>query len=104
MKKIKSKTEAGEQYAAAHEAHYRTKDLADALDRYRAVMAAHPEALEAGYSRSQIQNIVSDVVPQQELFDAQVELALAHVTQGNSPSIAPKADGPNVVDSTEEAT
>ena len=104
MKKITKKTEAGQQYAAAHAAHYKTKYLAEALGRYRAVMAAHPEAQEAGYSRSQIQNIVSDVVPQEELFDAQVELALAYVAHGNSPSVTPKATGAPVANSTGEAT
>jgi hypothetical protein len=44
MKKTAKKTEAGQQYAAAHEAHYTAKDLGEALKQYRAVMNAHPEA------------------------------------------------------------
>ena len=104
MKKIAEKTEAGRQYAVAHEAHYATKDLTGALGRYRAVMAAHPETQEAEYSRSQIQNIVSSVVPKQELFDAQVELALVHVAHSNSTSIAPNPDAPSVAASPGEAT
>jgi hypothetical protein len=95
MKKTARKTEAGEQYAAAHEAHYTAKDLAEALDRYRAIVDAHPETQEAKYSRSQIQNIVNSVVPKQELFDAQVDLALAHVAHGSSSSAAPNPDAPS---------
>lgn len=79
MKRAAEQTEAGRQFAVAHEAHYTTKDLSEALVLYRAVMAAYPEAQEAEYSRSQIQNIVRAVVPKEELFDAQIELALAHV-------------------------
>ena len=71
-------TEAGLQYAAAQAAHYETKDLHEALGLYKAVMAAHPDAQEAEYSRTQIQNIVKRVVPQDALFDAQMELAMAH--------------------------
>jgi hypothetical protein len=33
--------------------------------------------MQAGYSRTQVQNIVNAVVPKQELLNAQVELALA---------------------------
>jgi len=104
MKKAAKKTEAGQQYAMAHASHYTTKDLSQALGLYRAVMDAHPESQEAEYSRSQIQNIVSSVVPKQELFDAQVELALVHVAHGNSASIVPNPDAPSVTDSLGGAT
>ena len=77
-------TEAGQQYAAAHAAHYTTKNLREALDLYKGIIAAHPDTREAGYSRSQIQNIVNAVVPEQELFDAQVDLALAHLEHGDN--------------------
>ena len=78
MKKV-DETEAGKKYAAAHEAHYTTKDLAKALGQYRAVMDTHPETQEAEYSRSQIQNIVSAVVPKQEILDVCVNLAHQHL-------------------------
>ena len=81
MKKELRKTEAGEKYAKAHVAHYTTKDLREALSLYKAVMAAYPDSVEYQYSRSQIQNIVNSVVPKQELFDAQVELALVHIVK-----------------------
>jgi hypothetical protein len=51
-------------------------------------MSAHPVIHAAEYSRSQIQNIVSAVVPKQELFDAQVELAIVHVAHGSSLTVA----------------
>jgi hypothetical protein len=69
-------TEAGKQYAEAHAAHYTTKDLLEALELYKGVMAAHPNTKEAEYSQTQIENIVKSVVPKQRLLDAQVELAL----------------------------
>jgi hypothetical protein len=72
-------TEAGGQYAAAYAAHYKGRDLPVALQLYRKVMASHPDAQEAGYSREQVQNIINTVVPKQELLDAQIELALAHL-------------------------
>lgn len=72
--------EAGQQYATAHDAHYRAKDLHEAVELYRGVMVAHPNTPEAAYSRTQIQNIAHSVVPQQELLDAQIELTLACLT------------------------
>ena len=69
-------TEAGKQYAEAYAAHYTTKDLHEALELYKAIMAEHPNTKEAEYSRMQIQNIVQSVVSKQRLLDAQVELAL----------------------------
>lgn len=76
MREATETTEAGRQYAAAYEAHYMTKDLREALGLYRGLTIAHPDTPEARYSRSQIQNIVNAVVPKQELFDAQADLAL----------------------------
>jgi len=82
-------TEAGQQYAVAYAAHYTTKDLPEALELYKGVMAAHPNTREAEYSRSQIQNIVNAVVPKQEIFDAQVDLALAHFEHRDQPDVRP---------------
>ena len=72
-------TKAGRQYAAAYAAHYAGRDLPAALQLYMKLLASHPGAQEAAYSRAQIQNIVNTVVPKQELLDAQIELALAHL-------------------------
>ena len=82
-------TEASQQYAAACTTHYKTKDLCKALKLYKGVMAAHPKTQEAEYSRAQIQNIVNAVVSEQELLDAQVDLALAHLEHGDQPDVSP---------------
>jgi len=71
-----SLAQAGKQYAEAHTAHYTMKNLRKALELYKEVMAEYPNSKEAVYSRTQIQNIVKNVVPKQSLLDAQVELAL----------------------------
>lgn len=70
-------SENGKHYAAAHAAHYVAKDLREALQLYRGIIAEHPDSQEAGYSRSQIQNIVNAVVPKEELLDARIEQVLA---------------------------
>jgi hypothetical protein len=81
--------EAGHQYAAAYAAQYETKNLREALDLYKGIMTAYPTSHEAEYSRAQIQSIVNAVVPKQELFDAQLELALAHVEDEALPANDP---------------
>ncbi len=80
----------GRQYEEAHAAHYKTKDLHEALGLYKDVIAAHPDTREAEYSRSQLMNIVSSVVPRQELLDAQVALALTHLENGEPPDDEPE--------------
>jgi hypothetical protein len=86
--------EVGRQYEAAHAAHYKTKDLHEALELYKEVIAAHPDTREAGYSRSQLINIVNSVVPRQELLDAQVALALTHLENGEPSDDDPAPEGP----------
>jgi hypothetical protein len=71
-------TKARQQYAEAHAAHYETKNLREALELYKGILAAHPDTQEAGYSRSQVQNIIKEVVPKRELFEAEVEMAMAY--------------------------
>lgn len=70
-------TEAARAYAAAYSAHYSKRNLAMALRLYENLIASHAGAPEAGYSRTQIQNIVNALVPPQELLDTQLKLALA---------------------------
>ena len=72
-------TEAAREYAVAYAAQYSQRDLAVALQLYERLVASHPSAREAGYSRTQIQNIADAVVPEQDLLDAQIELAFAHL-------------------------
>lgn len=69
-------TEAGRDYAAAYAAHYTDHNLPKALQLYLKVISAHPGTKEAGYARSQAQNIINATVPDQELLDAQVKLAV----------------------------
>ena len=71
-------TEAGRSYAAAYAAHYTDHDLPTALQLYLKVLSAHANTPEAGYARSQAQNIINATVPDQELLDAQVKLAVDH--------------------------
>jgi len=80
-------TEAGRQYAAAYAAHYTERDLPVALRLYIKVVASHPSAREADYSRMQVQNIVNAVVPQQEILYAQIELALGHFEYEGRPAV-----------------
>ena len=72
-------TEADRQYTAAYAAHYEKLDLREALGIYKSLIAAHQGTRAAAYSRSQIQNIVNSIVPEQKLFDVLVDLALAHL-------------------------
>lgn len=98
MKNESKLTEASRQYAAAYAAHYAARDLPLALHCYQKLMASHPDAPEADYSRMQVHNIVNAVVPKQELLDAEMELVLAHLDHdepfdaGRSP-VAPVASG-----------
>jgi hypothetical protein len=71
-------TATNQQYATAYAAHYTGRDLPLALQLYWKLMASHPSALEAGYARLQVQNIINAVVPKQELLDAQIERVLVH--------------------------
>ena len=68
---------AHELYAEAYRAHYSTLDLTLALRLYLEVVYTFPNAQESEWSRGQIKNIVRDVVPNDELMDAQFKLAAA---------------------------
>jgi hypothetical protein len=80
-------TEVGQQYATAYDAHYKTKEMYKAFKLYGRIIAAHPDTHEAGYSRSQVQNIVNAVVPKQKVMDALVELARTHFEQDVPPDV-----------------
>lgn len=98
MSQLTVPAKAYQQYTAAHEAHYKAQDLAEALSRYRRVMAAHPDTVEAKFSRVQIGTIVNSVVPKQALFDAQVDLALEYIEHLASPSVEPDQVAADVYD------
>ena len=93
MSKDTKLIEAGRQYAEAYAAHYTQRDLPVALQLYRRVMTSHAGAQEAGFSRMQIQNIINAVVPTQELLDAQIELAIAHLESEGPPEAGRKPAG-----------
>ena len=71
------RSEVARTYATAYAAHYSKRDLALALRLYRNLISSDASTPEAGYSRTQIQNIAKMLVPPQDLLDAQLELALA---------------------------
>ena len=78
-------TMASRAYDKAHDVHYATKDLHQALGLYGCVMAAYPGTLEAEYSQTQMHNIVKSVVPAEELLAAQVELTVSQL-RADAPS------------------
>jgi len=59
--------DADQYYATAYESHYTAKDIHKAFTLYEDIIATHPDTKEAGYSRSQIQNIVNAVVPKKKI-------------------------------------
>ena len=79
MSKDTATTQAGRQYAAAHEAHYATKDLTEAIGLYKGILAEYPDTQEAEYSRTQIHNIAKSVVPDSEILATETEMTLAHL-------------------------
>ena len=80
-------TEAGQQYATAYDAHYTSKNMQKAFNLYGRVISEYPNAPEASYSRSQIQNIVNAAVPKQKTADTLAKLALAHFEQAEPQDI-----------------
>ena len=68
-------TASAREYAAAYATHYGQHDLTAALQAYDQVIAQHPGAPEADYSRAQLRNIVRSVVPAAELLAEDVKLA-----------------------------
>lgn len=83
-------TEPGKQYKTAHDAHYKAKDIPQAFQIYRNIITDHPNTKEAGYSLSQVHNIVNSVVPKQEIMDALVAMTLDHFEQ-DAASVAKRA-------------
>ncbi len=92
MKKRNNATVADQDYTKAHDMHYKTKNLPKALNLYRGIIADYPKTDEAGYSLSQVQNIVNAVVPKQEVMDALVALTLTHFEQDVPPDVRSTSD------------
>jgi hypothetical protein len=87
-------TEAGQQYTAAHDAHYTKKDMHKAFGLYRRIIADYPNTKEAGYSLSQVQNIVDTVVPKQEVLDALAVMTIAHLESDVPTNLKAASDTP----------
>jgi hypothetical protein len=81
MRESRLSEEAGQQYATAYDTHYTTKDIHKAFTLYEDIIATHPDPREAGYSRSQIQNIVNALVPKKKIIDSLLDLARIHFDQ-----------------------
>jgi len=79
-------TEASKHYAAAYEVHYEKKDLREAFEHYKRIIKMHQNTPEAQYAQSQINNIINNVVPKQDIFDAQVNLLSSHLDKHENPS------------------
>ena len=92
MKNRNNVAVADQNYTKAHDMHYKTKDLPEAFKLYRSIIADYPETKEAGYSLSQVQNIVNAVVPKQEVMDSLVALTLAHFEQDVPPDVRSASD------------
>ena len=60
--------------AAAYATHYTGHDPPKGLHSHLEVMSSCPGTKEAGYARSQVRNIITATVPDQELLSAQVKL------------------------------
>lgn len=79
MKNTYEPTETSRLYGAAHAAHHLASDLSLALRLYRELLTLHPNTREAGYSQTQVRNIANTVVPEEEMLETQIKLALAHL-------------------------
>jgi hypothetical protein len=86
------KTEAGKQYSTAYNVQYTEKDMHKAFELYKCIIAEHPNTEEAGYSESQIQNIVNAVVPKQKVVDALMDLALTQFGHAVPPKVELASD------------
>jgi len=79
---------AAERYAHAYSTHHTDRDLLGALRAYVLITEVHPSAAEAGYARSQIQNIVSVVVPAEEVLSSATALAFGYLERARAEPVA----------------
>lgn len=71
-------TSATTHYAEAYQAQYEAKDFETATTLYRALIDANPDAVEAGYSRSQLRRMVMSVISRDALVGADIALLCGH--------------------------
>ncbi len=80
---------AAQQYAKAHASHYTERNWLAALRSYEDIITYHPSSREAGYARTQIRNIVTLVLPAEELLSAELALVRHHLQPERAESMAP---------------
>ena len=85
MKQETELSPSGLLYAKAYQSQYGIEDLHAALLAYNSVVVEYPDTKEAGYAKSQIQNIARSVVPEKLLYKAQFNLALEHSELNTAP-------------------
>lgn len=68
---------ASQAYDAAYALHYTEDNLLEALIGYRELITCYPDTPQARNSRTQLGNIARQVIPDEALMDAQVDLARA---------------------------
>ena len=73
-------------YAKAYAVHHSIMDLHEALGLYREIMARYQDTMEARNADSQIQSIVTLLVPAQSHWDAQYKLARFEVDTPGPPN------------------
>ena len=98
MNKAMVLSRSGQHYAEAYGIHYGIKDLNAALIAYKDIVVRYPDTKEAGYSRSQVLNIVRDVVPGELLFKVQLNLALNYSNRNNTSHKRKVASPPPVME------
>lgn len=64
-------------YEKAYQKHYLEEDPKSALPLYHSILVRFPSSVQASYSRSQIQNIVSRIVSQKEIDNTLYRLAMS---------------------------
>ena len=74
--------EASKQYSAAYTTHYTERDFHLAFCQYVDLINLYPSSLEARYARTQIENLVKALIPDDELL-----LALVHLLEGKFESM-----------------
>lgn len=66
--------EAGKKYAAAYETHYTQQNFHSAFCQYVDLIDLYPDSLEAKYARTQLDNIVKALIPDDERLSSLVQL------------------------------
>ena len=76
-------SEAGRLYAAALDAHHTRHDFPVAIQLYKNLIASYPNAPEADFSRTQVEDIAS--AEKHQLLDVRMELLISQYERDESP-------------------